>query len=63
VEQWEEEKGMGTILPAPQNNLIQDSERNEENRYPVLYSNRTKIKDTKNPTMSTRTYSKKKSCR
>jgi hypothetical protein len=33
----------------PQNNLIQDSEGNEENRYPVLYSNKTKINDTKEP--------------
>jgi hypothetical protein len=31
----------------PQNNLIQDSEGNEENRYPVLDCNKTKIKDTK----------------
>jgi hypothetical protein len=32
VEQWEEEKGKETILPTPQkNNLIQDSEGNEEN--------------------------------
>jgi hypothetical protein len=38
VEQWEDEKGMETILP-PQNNLIQDLEGNEENRYPVLDSN------------------------
>jgi hypothetical protein len=30
VERWEEEKGMETILP-PKNNLIQDSEGNEEN--------------------------------
>jgi hypothetical protein len=33
-----------------QNNLIQDSEGNEENRYPVLDSNKTKINDTKEPT-------------
>jgi hypothetical protein len=33
VEQWEDKKGMEIILP-PQNNLIQDSEENEENRYP-----------------------------
>jgi polyhydroxyalkanoate synthesis regulator phasin len=31
----------------PQNNLIQDSERNEENRYPVLDFNKTKINNTK----------------
>jgi hypothetical protein len=28
-------------------NLIQDSEGNEENRYPVLDSNKAKINDTK----------------
>jgi hypothetical protein len=33
VEQWEEEKRMETI--SLQNNLIQDSEGNEENGYPV----------------------------
>jgi hypothetical protein len=31
----------------PQNNLIQDSEGNEENGYPALDSNKTKINDTK----------------
>jgi hypothetical protein len=46
VERWEEEKGMETILPQ-KSNLIQDSEGNEENRYPVLDSNKTKINDTK----------------
>jgi hypothetical protein len=30
---------------ALKNNLIQDSEGNEENRYPVLDSNKTKIND------------------
>jgi hypothetical protein len=34
---------------SPQNNLIQDSEGNEENRYLVLDSNKTKINDTKEP--------------
>jgi hypothetical protein len=34
VEQWEDEKGMETILPQ-KNNLIQNSEGNEENRYPI----------------------------
>jgi hypothetical protein len=29
----------------PKNNLMQDSEGNEENRYPVLDSNKTKIND------------------
>jgi hypothetical protein len=33
---------METILP-PKNNLIQDSEGNEENRYTVPDSNKTKI--------------------
>jgi hypothetical protein len=33
----------------PKNNLIQDSEGNEENGYPVLHSNKTNIKDTKGP--------------
>jgi hypothetical protein len=32
---------------SPQNNLLQDSEGNEENRYPVLNSNKTKINDAK----------------
>jgi hypothetical protein len=33
----------------PKNNLIQDSEGNEENGYPVLDSNKTKINDSKEP--------------
>jgi hypothetical protein len=33
----------------PKNNLIQDSERNEENGYPVSDSNKTKIDDIKEP--------------
>jgi molecular chaperone DnaK (HSP70) len=33
----------------PKNNLIQDSEGNEENRYPVPDSNKTKINDAKEP--------------
>jgi hypothetical protein len=33
----------------PKNNLIQDSEGNEENRYPVPDYNKTKINDTKEP--------------
>jgi hypothetical protein len=39
---------METILPAP-NNLIQDSEGNEENGYPVQDSNKIKINDAKEP--------------
>jgi hypothetical protein len=34
---------------SPQKNLIQDSERNEENRYPVPDSNKTKTNDGKEP--------------
>jgi hypothetical protein len=33
----------------PKNNLIQDSEENEENWYPVQDSNKTKIINTKEP--------------
>jgi hypothetical protein len=38
---------METILPR--NNLKQDSEGNEENGYPVLESNKTKINEAKEP--------------
>jgi hypothetical protein len=38
---------METIFPCPQNNLIHNSEGNEENGYPVPDSNKTKINDTK----------------
>jgi hypothetical protein len=34
---------------SPKNNLIQDSEGNEENGYPVQDSNKTKINDSKEP--------------
>jgi hypothetical protein len=34
---------------SPKYNLIQDSEENEENGYPVPDSNKTKINDTKEP--------------
>jgi Zn-finger protein len=34
-------------METPKNNLIQDSEGNEENGYPVQDSNKTKINDTK----------------
>jgi hypothetical protein len=37
------------IHSSSQNNLIQDSEGNEENKYPVVDSNKTKINDTKEP--------------
>jgi hypothetical protein len=50
--------------PRPPNNLIQDSEGDEENGYPVTDSNKTKINDVNKPNpMSTRTTSKKKSCK
>jgi hypothetical protein len=45
VEQWEDKKRMET----PKNNLIQDSEGNEENGYPVQDSNKTKINEAKEP--------------
>jgi hypothetical protein len=35
--------------PPPKNKLIQDSEGNEENGYPVLDSNKTKINYAKEP--------------
>jgi hypothetical protein len=34
-------------IPTQKNNLIQDSEGNEQNGYPVTDSNKTKINDTK----------------
>jgi hypothetical protein len=48
---------------SPQNNSIWDSEGNEKNEYPVPDSKKTKIIDAKDPTMPTRTSSKKKSCK
>jgi hypothetical protein len=36
-------------IHLPQNNLIQDSEGNEENRHPVPDSNKTEINDAKEP--------------
>jgi hypothetical protein len=42
--QWDENHS-----PHPKNNLIQDSEGNEENGYPVLDSNKTKTNDAKEP--------------
>jgi hypothetical protein len=47
----------------PKNNLIQDSQRNEENGYPVPDTNKAKIIDTKEPNNVTKTPSKKKSCK
>jgi hypothetical protein len=49
--------------PLPQNNLIQESQASEENGYQVLDSNKTKINDTKEPIMPTKTLSKNKSCK
>jgi hypothetical protein len=46
VEWWEKEKGKEATLP-PKNNLIQDSEENEGNGYPVPDPKKTKINDTK----------------
>jgi hypothetical protein len=43
VERWEDEKGMEIIPPK----IIQDSEGNEENGYPVPDSNKTKINNAK----------------
>jgi hypothetical protein len=51
----------GNHCPTP-NNLIQDSEGNEENRYPVTDANKTKISDTKEPTFVHKISSKKKFC-
>jgi hypothetical protein len=34
---------------SPKNNLIQDSEENEENGYPVMDSKKTKINNSKEP--------------
>jgi hypothetical protein len=48
VEQWEDEKRMEANSP-PQNNLIQDLEGNEENGYAVPNSNKTNMKDAKEP--------------
>jgi hypothetical protein len=39
----------------PQNKLVQDSEGNEENRYPVPNSSKTKINYPKDPMKPTRT--------
>jgi ABC-type transporter Mla subunit MlaD len=46
VERWEEEEGMETILLKKKKNLIQDSEGNEESRYPAPKPNKTMINDT-----------------
>jgi hypothetical protein len=48
---------------SPKNHLIQDSEGNEENRYPVLDFNKTKINDTKEPRNAHKNTLKKESCK
>jgi hypothetical protein len=50
-------------IPPPKTNLLQNSKGNEENGYPIPDSNKTKISGAKEPNMSTRTFSKKKSCK
>jgi hypothetical protein len=37
---------------SPKNNLIQDLEENEENRYPVPDTNKTKTNDAKEPNVT-----------
>jgi hypothetical protein len=47
---WSDEKKKKGWKPfSYKDNLIQDSQGNEEKRYPVLDSNKTKINDTKEP--------------
>jgi uncharacterized protein YdeI (BOF family) len=48
VEQCEEEKRMESTL-LKKNNILQDSEANEEDGYPVPDPNKTMINDTKEP--------------
>jgi hypothetical protein len=48
VEGWEDKKKDGNHSHS-KNYLIQDSEGNEENRYPVLDSNKMKINKAKEP--------------
>jgi hypothetical protein len=44
----ERRKRNGNHSP-PKNNLVQDTEKNEENGYPILYYNKTKINKAKEP--------------
>jgi hypothetical protein len=53
----------GNYSPQKKNFLIQDSEGNEENRYPVPDPNKTMINDMKEPNTAPKTPSKKKSCK
>jgi hypothetical protein len=48
---------------SPKNNLIQDSQGNEENRYPISESNKRKINDTKEPSDAHKNTLKEKSCK
>jgi hypothetical protein len=48
-------------ISSLQNNLIQDSEGKEENGYPVWTPTKQRKMTPRNPTMSTRSSSKKKS--
>jgi hypothetical protein len=48
VEQWEDKKRDGNHS-SPKIKLVQDSEGNEENGYPVPDSNKTKIIYAKEP--------------
>jgi hypothetical protein len=45
------------------NNIIKDSEGNEENGYLIPVSNKTKMNDSKEPKDVTKTPPKKKSCK
>jgi hypothetical protein len=45
------------------NNLMENSEGNEENLYPVPDPNKTMINNTKEPSNTHKTPSKKKSCK
>jgi hypothetical protein len=56
------QKRYGNHSP-PKNNLIQDSEGNEENGYTVPDSNKTKIKDAKQPNNVNKNTLKTKSCK
>jgi hypothetical protein len=49
---------METIHHPPQNKLVQDSEGNEENTYPVLHSNKAKIDYPKEPNEANKNFLK-----
>jgi hypothetical protein len=56
------QKRYGNHSP-PKNNLIQDSEGNEEKGYPGPHSNKTKINDAKTPNDVHKTSLQKISCK